>query len=33
MHCSGPNFLEAAKREMPMALVLCTTGSTFTFAA
>ncbi len=33
MHCSGPNFLEAAKREMPQALVLCTTGSRFTFAA
>ena len=33
MHCSGLNFLEAAKREMPAALVLCTTGSTFTFAA
>ncbi|HYZ30791.1 MAG TPA: MBL fold metallo-hydrolase [Crenalkalicoccus sp.] len=33
MHCSGPNFLEAAKRVMPQALVLCTTGSRFTFAA
>ena len=33
MHCSGPNFLEAAKREMPQALVLCTTGSRFGFAA
>ena len=33
MHCSGPNFLEAAKREMPQALVLCTTGSRFTFGA
>lgn len=33
MHCSGANFLEAAKREMPQALVLCTTGSQFTFAA
>ena len=31
MHCSGPNFLEAAKREMPQALVLCTTGSRFGF--
>ncbi|MBK1661521.1 MBL fold metallo-hydrolase [Paracraurococcus ruber] len=31
MHCSGSNFLEAAKREMPQALVLCTTGSRFTF--
>jgi 7,8-dihydropterin-6-yl-methyl-4-(beta-D-ribofuranosyl)aminobenzene 5'-phosphate synthase len=33
MHCSGANFLELAKREMPQALVLCTTGSQFTFAA
>ncbi len=33
MHCSGTNFLEAAKREISTALVLCTTGSTFTFTA
>lgn len=33
MHCSGPNFLEVAKREMPAALVLCTTGSRFSFGA
>jgi 7,8-dihydropterin-6-yl-methyl-4-(beta-D-ribofuranosyl)aminobenzene 5'-phosphate synthase len=33
MHCSGANFLEAAKREMPQALVLCTTGSRFSFGA
>ena len=33
MHCSGLNFLEAAKRDMPGALVLCTTGSSFTFTA
>jgi 7,8-dihydropterin-6-yl-methyl-4-(beta-D-ribofuranosyl)aminobenzene 5'-phosphate synthase len=33
MHCSGPNFLEAAKREMPQTLVLCTTGSRFSFGA
>jgi 7,8-dihydropterin-6-yl-methyl-4-(beta-D-ribofuranosyl)aminobenzene 5'-phosphate synthase len=33
MHCSGNNFLELAKREIPQALVLCTTGSQFTFAA
>jgi len=33
MHCSGPNFLEAARREMPQALVLCTAGSSFTFGA
>lgn len=31
MHCSGANFLEAVKREMPQTLVLCTTGSSFTF--
>ena len=33
MHCSGSNFLELAKREIPQALVLCTTGSQFTFTA
>ena len=33
MHCSGANFLELAKREIPQALVLCTTGSQFTFGA
>jgi len=33
MHCSGSNFLEAARREMPEKLVLCTTGSRFTFTA
>jgi 7,8-dihydropterin-6-yl-methyl-4-(beta-D-ribofuranosyl)aminobenzene 5'-phosphate synthase len=33
MHCSGSNFLETAKREMPEKLVLCTTGSQFSFAA
>ena len=33
MHCSGSNFIETAKREMPEKLVLCTTGSQFTFAA
>jgi 7,8-dihydropterin-6-yl-methyl-4-(beta-D-ribofuranosyl)aminobenzene 5'-phosphate synthase len=33
MHCSGANFLEAVKREMPQTLVLCTTGSRFTFGA
>jgi 7,8-dihydropterin-6-yl-methyl-4-(beta-D-ribofuranosyl)aminobenzene 5'-phosphate synthase len=31
MHCSGANFIEVAKREMPTALVGCTTGSRFTF--
>jgi 7,8-dihydropterin-6-yl-methyl-4-(beta-D-ribofuranosyl)aminobenzene 5'-phosphate synthase len=33
MHCSGTNFIEAAKREMPLSLVACTTGSQFTFGA
>jgi 7,8-dihydropterin-6-yl-methyl-4-(beta-D-ribofuranosyl)aminobenzene 5'-phosphate synthase len=33
MHCSGSNFIDLAKKEMPGALVLCTTGSQFTFAA
>ena len=31
MHCSGANFIEAAKRQMPTALVACTSGSEFTF--
>jgi len=30
MHCSGQNFVELAKQEMPEKLVLCTTGSRFT---
>jgi 7,8-dihydropterin-6-yl-methyl-4-(beta-D-ribofuranosyl)aminobenzene 5'-phosphate synthase len=33
MHCSGSNFLETAKREMPDKLILCTTGSRFSFSA
>jgi 7,8-dihydropterin-6-yl-methyl-4-(beta-D-ribofuranosyl)aminobenzene 5'-phosphate synthase len=33
MHCSGANFLDMAKQEIPQALVLCTTGSQFTFGA
>lgn len=33
MHCSGSNFLDLAKREIPEKLVLCTTGSEFTFSA
>ena len=33
LHCSSSNFLETAKREMPGELVLCTTGSKFTFTA
>jgi len=33
MHCSGTNFVELAKAEMPDKLVLCGTGSSFTFTA
>jgi 7,8-dihydropterin-6-yl-methyl-4-(beta-D-ribofuranosyl)aminobenzene 5'-phosphate synthase len=33
MHCSGQNFVDLAKQEMPETLVLCGTGSSFTFAA
>jgi 7,8-dihydropterin-6-yl-methyl-4-(beta-D-ribofuranosyl)aminobenzene 5'-phosphate synthase len=33
MHCSGANFIELAKKEMPEKLVLCQTGSSFIFTA
>jgi len=33
MHCSGQNFVELAAKEMPEKLVLCGTGSSFTFTA
>jgi 7,8-dihydropterin-6-yl-methyl-4-(beta-D-ribofuranosyl)aminobenzene 5'-phosphate synthase len=33
MHCSGANFIEMARQEMPEKLVLCATGSSFTFTA
>ena len=33
MHCSGVNFVELAKQEIPEKLVLCATGSSFTFTA
>jgi 7,8-dihydropterin-6-yl-methyl-4-(beta-D-ribofuranosyl)aminobenzene 5'-phosphate synthase len=33
MHCSGQNFVDLAKQEMPEKLVLCTTGSRFTLTA
>jgi 7,8-dihydropterin-6-yl-methyl-4-(beta-D-ribofuranosyl)aminobenzene 5'-phosphate synthase len=33
MHCSGVNFVELAKQEIPEKLVLCGTGSSFTFTA
>jgi 7,8-dihydropterin-6-yl-methyl-4-(beta-D-ribofuranosyl)aminobenzene 5'-phosphate synthase len=33
MHCSGQNFIDLAKQEMPEKLVLCTTGSRYTFTA
>ena len=33
MHCSGQNFIDLAKRDIPEKLVLCGTGSSFTFTA
>jgi 7,8-dihydropterin-6-yl-methyl-4-(beta-D-ribofuranosyl)aminobenzene 5'-phosphate synthase len=33
MHCSGQNFIDLASKEMPEKLVLCGTGSSFTFTA
>ena len=33
MHCSGQNFVDLASKEMPEKLVLCGTGSSFTFPA
>ncbi len=33
MHCSGGNFMDVAKRELPGKLIACTTGSRFTFTA
>ena len=33
MHCSGQNFIDLAGKEMPEKLVLCGTGSNFTFTA
>ena len=33
MLCSGQNFVDLAKQEMPEKLVLCTTGSRYTFTA
>lgn len=33
MHCSGQNFIDLAKQEMPDKLVLCSTGSSYTFTA
>jgi len=33
MHCSGQNFVDLAAKEMPEKLVLCGTGSSFTFSA
>jgi 7,8-dihydropterin-6-yl-methyl-4-(beta-D-ribofuranosyl)aminobenzene 5'-phosphate synthase len=33
MHCSGQNFVDLAQTEMPEKLVLCGTGSSFTFTA
>jgi 7,8-dihydropterin-6-yl-methyl-4-(beta-D-ribofuranosyl)aminobenzene 5'-phosphate synthase len=33
MHCSGQNFIDLAKQEIPEKLVLCGTGSSYTFSA
>lgn len=33
MHCSGQNFIDLAKQEIPQKLVLCSTGSSYTFTA
>ena len=33
MHCSGQNFIDLAKQEMPEKLILCGTGSSYTFTA
>jgi hypothetical protein len=33
MHCSGQNFVDLAQQVMPEKLVLCGTGSSFTFTA
>ena len=33
MHCSGQNFIDLAKQEIPEKLVLCGTGSSFAFKA
>jgi 7,8-dihydropterin-6-yl-methyl-4-(beta-D-ribofuranosyl)aminobenzene 5'-phosphate synthase len=33
MHCSGQNFVALASKQMPEKLVLCGTGSSFTFTA
>jgi hypothetical protein len=31
LHCSSQNFIDLAKQQMREKLVLCTTGSRFTF--
>jgi len=33
MRCSGRNFIDLAKQEIPEKLVLCGTASSFTFTA
>jgi len=33
MHCSGQNFIDQAKQEMPKKLILCGAGSSFTCTA
>jgi 7,8-dihydropterin-6-yl-methyl-4-(beta-D-ribofuranosyl)aminobenzene 5'-phosphate synthase len=33
IHCSGQNFIDLAKKEISEKLVLCGTGSSYTFTA
>ena len=33
MHCSGLNFVQEARAQMPANLLLCTTGSRISFGA
>ena len=32
MHCSGVNFVEVAKQEIPEKLVICASESSYTFS-
>jgi 7,8-dihydropterin-6-yl-methyl-4-(beta-D-ribofuranosyl)aminobenzene 5'-phosphate synthase len=33
MHCSGNNFIQAVREQMPDTLIVTTTGSRITFGA
>jgi 7,8-dihydropterin-6-yl-methyl-4-(beta-D-ribofuranosyl)aminobenzene 5'-phosphate synthase len=33
MHCSGNNFIQATREQMPDQLIVTTTGSRITFGA